>query len=91
MLQDRIRAHQRLTEPQQTISNMPAYPIYRQAPNRYSMYVDGAIQIFASESAARLGQFVARLRWLRANGCEEPLASRLAAQQDAQIQSIRSC
>ena len=91
MLQARIRAHQRLTDLQQMMSNMPAYPIYREAPNLYSIYIDGEIQIFASESAARLGQFVARLRWLRANSCEEPAASRLAAQQNIQSHSVRSC
>lgn len=80
MLQERIRAHQRLTEMQQMMLEMPAYPIYRQAPDLYSFYVDGDLQLFASEASARRGQFVARLRWLHASGCEEPDASRLAAQ-----------
>ncbi len=91
MLLDRIRTHQRRADLQQIITSMPAYPIYREAANQYSIYVDGEIQIFRSESAARLGQFVARLRWLRAYGCEEPLASRIAAQQDAQNHTVRSC
>jgi len=78
MLQERIRAHQRLTDLQQIRSKMPAYPIYRQAPDLYSIYVDRELQIFASDAAARLGQFVARLRWLRASGCESqtPAVSR---------------
>jgi hypothetical protein len=90
MLQDRIRAHQRRADLEQIIVDMPAYPIYRDAPNLYSIYVDGEIQIFTSESAARLGQFVARLRWLRSYGCEEPIASHIAAQQHNPNHTIHS-
>ena len=90
MLQDRNRTHQRCADLQQIIATMPAYPIYRKAPNLYSIYVDGEIQILVSELAARLGRFIARLNWLRAYGCEEPIASRIAAQQDHGNHTIHS-
>jgi len=90
MLQDRIRAHQCRSDLERIITNMPTYPIYRDAPNLYSIYVDGEAQTFTSEAAARLGRFVARLRWLRSYGLEEPAASRIAAQQDNRNHTIHS-
>ena len=90
MLHDRIQTNRRRVDLEQMITNMPNYPIYREAPNLYSIYVDGEIQIFASEAAARLGRFIARLHWLRAYGCEEPAASHIAAQQDTWNHTIHS-
>jgi hypothetical protein len=65
MLHERIERHQKITQVEQTVAAMPAFPIYRETPLCYSIYVDGERQVFSSESAARLGQIVARALWLR--------------------------
>jgi hypothetical protein len=68
MLQERIRRHQQKSQLEAIVAAMPAYPIYREAENRYSLYIDGRRRVFPSEGAARLEQLAARGRWLRAYG-----------------------
>ena len=65
MLHERIERHKKVVEVELKLAEMPAFPIYREAPMCYSIYVDGEQQVFPSEAAARLGQIVARARWLR--------------------------
>jgi hypothetical protein len=56
VLQERIRRNQHKVQLQAIVEAMPAYPIYREAANRYSLYVDGRRKVFPSEGAARLEQ-----------------------------------
>lgn len=70
MLQERIRRQQQARQLEAVIAAMPAYPIYREARNRYVIYADGEPLAFPTESTARLGQLVARERWLRTRGWE---------------------
>ena len=65
MLHERIERHHKAMQVEQIIAEMPAFPIYREAPMRYSIYVKGERQVFPSEAAARLGQITARAIWLR--------------------------
>jgi hypothetical protein len=71
MLRERIKRHELVLQVELTIAEMPAFPIYREGPMRYSIYVRGERQVFPSESAARLGQITARALWLRAQGCPD--------------------
>ena len=66
MLQERIQRQRQEREWSDLVAAIPEFPIYREAPSCYSIYVDGQRQIFPNESTARLGRIVARERWLRA-------------------------
>jgi len=65
MLHERIERHQKVTQIELKVAEMLAFPIYREAPMCYSIYVQGERQVFPTESAARLGQITARALWLR--------------------------
>jgi len=64
MLHERIRRSQHASLLAQHIAAMPEYPIYHEAPGRFSIYIDGRQQVFDSEPAARIAQLMARARWL---------------------------
>jgi hypothetical protein len=64
MLHERIRRAQQAALLARHIAAMPEYPIYVEAPGRYSIYIDGRRRVFDSERAARLAQVMARARWL---------------------------
>jgi hypothetical protein len=65
MLHERVERHQKVIQVELIVAAMPAFPIYRETPLCYSIYVDGERQVFPTESAARLGQIAARALWLR--------------------------
>jgi hypothetical protein len=69
MLYQRIQQQQKAALLAQQIAAMPEYPIYREAPDRYSIYVDGQRHVFATEASARMAQLAARARWLY-NHCD---------------------
>ncbi len=68
MLHERIQQRQQRDQIAQIVAAMPEFPIYRERAGLYSIYVEGECQLFASADAARLGQLVARERWLRRHG-----------------------
>lgn len=72
MLHERIQQVRRRAQVAQIVTTMPAFPIYRELGGGYSIYVDGELQRFPTEAAARLGQLVARERWLRRYGHHLP-------------------
>ena len=70
MLHERIQQHPQRAELAQIVTAMPAFPIYHELGGSYSIYVEAEQQLFPTEAAARLGQMVARERWLRHYGCQ---------------------
>ena len=69
MFHDRLFRLERISQLEQIIAAMPAYPIYRESEGCYSIYVQGSRQVFDSETEAQLSQLRARARWLRAHDC----------------------
>ena len=64
MLHKRIRSHQAAVLLARQVAMMPEYPIYREAPGHYSIYIGGRRRVFDSEMAAGMAQLTARARWL---------------------------
>jgi hypothetical protein len=69
MFHDRIWRLERISQLEQIIAAMPAYPIYRESESCYSIYVQGARHVYSSEAEAQLSQLRARACWLRARDC----------------------
>ena len=67
MFHNRLYRLERMSQLEQIIAAMPAYPIYREAERRYSIYIQGTRHIYASEAEARMSQLRARASWLRAH------------------------
>jgi hypothetical protein len=67
MFHDRIRRLEQISQLEQNIAAMPAYPIYRESESCYSIYIHGARHVYSSEAEAQLSQLRARAGWLRAN------------------------
>jgi len=70
MLSDRIRRFTRITQLELIIAAMPSYPIYREAENRYCIFIHNSRHVFSSETEARMSQLMARARWLRAHNSQ---------------------
>jgi hypothetical protein len=71
MFHDRLWRLERISQLEQIVAAMPAYPIYRESESCYSIYVHGARQIYTSEAEAQLSQLRARASWLRARDCSK--------------------
>ena len=69
MFHNRLWRLERISQLEQIIAAMPAYPIYRESESCYSIYVQGARQIYKSEAEAQLSQLRARASWLRSRDC----------------------
>ena len=50
MFRERIRRLEQISQLEQNIAAMPAYPIYRESDSCYSIYVQGSRQVFSSEA-----------------------------------------
>ena len=67
MFHNRLYRLERMSQLKQIIAAMPAYPIYREAESRYSIYIQGTRHIYVTEAEARMSQLRARASWLRAH------------------------
>jgi hypothetical protein len=67
MFYNRLERLERMSQLEQIIAAMPAYPIYRESECCYSIYIQGARHIYASEAEAQMSQLRARASWLRAH------------------------
>jgi hypothetical protein len=69
MFHNRIYRLERISQLEQIVAAMPAYPIYRESDSCYSIYIYGLRHAFATEAEARMSQLRARASWLRARDC----------------------
>ena len=69
MFHERLWRFERISQLEQIIAAMPAYPIYRESESCYSIYIHGARHVYMSEAEARISQLHARASWLRAHDC----------------------
>jgi hypothetical protein len=67
MFHNRLYRLERMSQLEQIIAAMPAFPIYRESKRCYSIYIQGTRHIYASEAEARMSQLRARASWLRAH------------------------
>jgi hypothetical protein len=66
MLQRRLRHREQINQLERLVASMPEFPIYKAKNGQFIIYMHGRQQKFASVSAARIGQLLARADWLRA-------------------------